>query len=45
MNASQSFVSANATGGFGGGNTNANTGKYTNTQNPFNFGVTIRFDY
>ena len=45
MNAAFSFTSANATGGFGGGNTNSNTGKYTNVQNPFNFGVTIRFDY
>jgi hypothetical protein len=45
MNASFNFQEANATGGFGGGNTTSNTGKYTRTQNPFNFGVTIRFDY
>jgi hypothetical protein len=45
MNASFNFQEANATGGFGGGNTTSDTGKYTRTQNPFNFGVTIRFDY
>jgi hypothetical protein len=45
MNASYSFTSANATGGFGGGNTASNTGKYTGLQNPFNGSVTIRFDY
>ncbi len=45
MGASYSFKSANDTGGFGGGNSNSSTGKYTATQNPFNFGVTIRFDY
>ncbi len=27
------------------GNTNTNTGKYTVVTNPFNAGVTIRFDY
>ena len=26
-------------------NTSANTGKYTQTTNPFNVGVTIRFDF
>jgi len=40
-----SFTTANATGGFGGGNTNTNTGKYTTTQNPYNFSITVRFDY
>jgi hypothetical protein len=40
-----SFQSVNATGGFGGGNTNTNTGKYTTAQNPYNFSITIRFDY
>jgi hypothetical protein len=45
MNASFNFQEANATGGFGGDNTTSDTGKYTRTQNPFNFGVTIRFDY
>jgi hypothetical protein len=39
------FTAANATGGFGGGNTNTQTGRYTSTQNPFNAGITIRFDY
>jgi hypothetical protein len=38
MNVSQSFNAA-------GSNTSANTGKYTDTTNPFNGGVTIRFDY
>ncbi len=45
MNASFTFTDVNATGGLGGGNTNANTGKYTAVQNPFNASVTIRFDY
>jgi hypothetical protein len=45
MAASYTFTTANATGGFGGGNTSTTTGTYTSTQNPFNFGVTIRFDY
>jgi hypothetical protein len=45
LGATHSFTAANATGGFGGGNTNNDTGKYTATQNPFNFGVTVRFDY
>ena len=39
------FTTANATGGFGGGNTNTSTGKYTGVQNPYNFSFTIRFDY
>jgi hypothetical protein len=38
MNVSQSFNSSNV-------NTSSNTGKYTDTTNPFNGGVTIRFDY
>jgi hypothetical protein len=45
MNASFNFNDVNATGGFGGDNASENTGKYDRTQNPFNFGVTIRFDY
>jgi hypothetical protein len=45
IGATYSFASANATGGFGGGNTNTNTGKYVATQNPYNFSITIRFDY
>jgi hypothetical protein len=45
IGATYAFSSANATGGFGGGNTNTNTGKYTLTQNPYNFSITIRFDY
>jgi hypothetical protein len=45
LNASYSFTSANATGGFGGGNTNTSTGKYTGVQNPYNFSFTFRFDY
>ena len=45
MNSSFTFNSANATGGLGGGNTNTNTGKYTDVQNPFNGSITIRFDY
>jgi hypothetical protein len=40
-----SFTTANAAGQFGGGNTNTNTGKYVATQNPYNFSITIRFDY
>jgi hypothetical protein len=39
------FNGPNETGGFGGDNQNNDTGQYTQTQNPFNFGVTIRFDY
>jgi hypothetical protein len=38
MNVGQTFNSA-------GVNTSSNTGKYTATTNPFNGGVTIRFDY
>jgi hypothetical protein len=45
MGATYDFNGPNETGGFGGDNANNNTGKYTETQNPFNFGVTIRFDY
>jgi len=45
VGATYAFSSANATGGFGGGNTNTSTGKYTLTQNPYNFSITIRFDY
>ena len=45
MNVAMTFSGVNATGGFGGNNTGANTGKYTAARNPFNAGVTIRFDY
>jgi hypothetical protein len=50
MYASYQFNSANSAGGLGGGNTlvdgnGRSVGQYTGTQNPFNFGVTIRFDY
>src|SRR5262245_19782555 len=46
MAASYNFTGAHATGGVGGGNTSSVVpGTYTATQNPFNFGVTIRFDY
>ena len=50
MYATYKFTSANSTGGFGGGNTatDANgrsAGQYSTSQPPFNFGVTIRFDY
>jgi hypothetical protein len=45
MGTSYNFQEANATGGFGGGNTTSDTGKYNRTQNPFNGSVTIRFDY
>jgi len=49
MYATQTFNTTNSTGGYGGGN-NATSGgrvagQYTGVQNPFNFGVTIRFDY
>jgi hypothetical protein len=44
------YSSANQYGGNGGGNTQKDSngrvaGQYTGVQNPFNFGVTIRFDY
>ena len=45
MGTTYAFTSANATGGFGGGNTNTSTGKYTGVQNPYNFSFTVRFDY
>jgi hypothetical protein len=45
MNASFNFNDVNATGGFGGDNASEDTAKYTATRNPFNFGVTVRFDY
>ena len=45
LGAIYAFTSANATGGFGGGNTNTQTGKYVDTQPPFNGGITIRFDF
>jgi hypothetical protein len=45
LGAIYAFTSANATGGFGGGNTNTQTGKYIDTQPPFNGGITIRFDF
>jgi len=45
LGAIYALTSANATGGFGGGNTNTQTGKYVDTQPPFNGGITIRFDF
>ena len=45
MATGMSYAGPNATGGFGGYNQTGNSGKYTGAQNPFNAGVTIRFDY
>ena len=40
MNASQTFTTLQGTS-----NNSNNTGKYTETTNPFNGGITLRFDY
>ena len=45
LGAIYALTSANATGGFGGENTNSQTCKYVDTQPPFNGGITIRFDF
>ena len=40
MNANQTFTTSQGTN-----NNSTNTGKYTNATNPFNGGITLRFDY